>query len=67
MNEKLMSRKLWAAIGGVLLVFATEWFGLSPELSAQFIDAIVVIVPSYLAGQGLVDAIGAYDPAGKKK
>jgi len=67
MNDKLMSRKLWTAVGGLLLVFATEWLGLSPELSTQIIDAVVVIVPSYLAGQGLVDAIGAYDPNGKKK
>ena len=64
MNEKLTSRKLWVALGGVLAVVLTEWIGISAEASASIIDAITVIVPSYLAGQGIVDALGAL---GKKK
>jgi len=64
MNEKLTSRKLWVAIGGVFIVVLTEWLGLSVEASTSIIDAIIIIVPSYLAGQGIVDALGAL---GKKK
>tara|TARA_Y100000034_G_C6535449_1_gene230821 strand:+ start:75 stop:278 length:204 start_codon:yes stop_codon:yes gene_type:complete len=66
MSDKLKSRKLWTAIGGLLVVVATEWLGLGVEMSTQVIDAVIVIVPSYLAGQGIVDAIAAYDPNGKK-
>ncbi len=64
MNEKLASRKLWVALGGVFAVVLTEWMGISAEASASIIDTITVIVPSYLAGQGIVDALGAL---GKKK
>tara|TARA_B100000287_G_C20535144_1_gene742432 strand:- start:830 stop:1030 length:201 start_codon:yes stop_codon:yes gene_type:complete len=66
MKEKLSSRKLWVAIGGLLTVIATDWMGLTPEASEQIIGAVVVIVPSYLGGQGIVDALGALS-AGKKK
>ena len=66
MKEKLSSRKLWVAIGGLLTVIATDWIGISPEASQQIIDAVVIIVPSYLGGQGIVDALGALS-AGKKK
>ena len=51
---------------GFAVVVATEWLGLGVEMSTQVIDAVIVIVPSYLAGQGIVDAIAAYDPNGKK-
>jgi hypothetical protein len=64
MNDKLASRKLWVALGGVFAVVLTEWMGISAEASASIIDTITVIVPSYLAGQGIVDALGAF---GKKK
>ncbi|MBC8410399.1 MAG: hypothetical protein H8E12_17005 [Rhodobacteraceae bacterium] len=67
MSDKLKSRKLWVALGGVLVVIATEWLGLPAAMSQQIVDSIIVIIPSYLAGQGLVDAIGAYNPNGKKK
>ena len=66
MKEKLSSRKLWVAIGGLLTVIATDWMGLTPEAAEQIIGAVVVIVPSYLGGQGIVDALGALS-AGKKK
>ena len=60
MKEKLKSRKLWMAIGGILLVMATEWLKINPDLADKLIGAIVVIVPSYLAGQGIVDAVKEY-------
>ena len=60
MKEKLKSRKLWVAIGGVLTVLATEWANISPEMAEQIIGAVVVIVPSYVAGQGIVDAMKEY-------
>jgi hypothetical protein len=65
MKEKLKSRKLWMAIGGLLTVAATEWLNLSPELSENLISAVVIIVPAYIGGQGIVDAMKEY--AAKKK
>ena len=65
MKEKLKSRKLWMAVGGLLTVAATEWLNLSPELTSNIVSAVVIIVPSYLAGQGLVDCFKEY--AAKKK
>jgi hypothetical protein len=66
MKEKLSSRKLWVAIGGLLTVLATDFMGFTPEFAEQVIGAVVIIVPSYLGGQGIVDALGALS-AGKKK
>ena len=60
MKDKLKSRKLWVAIGGVLTVLATEWAGVSPERSEQIIGAVIVIVPAYIGGQGIVDAVKEY-------
>lgn len=65
MKEKLKSRKLWVAIGGVLAVMATDWANLSPELAEQVIGAITVIVPAYIGGQGIVDAVKEYMAAYK--
>ena len=65
MKEKLESRKLWMAIGGLLAVMATEWLNLSPEVAEQVIGAVVIIVPAYIGGQGIVDAMKEY--AAKKK
>jgi len=65
MKEKLKSRKLWMAIGGLLTVMATEWFNLSPELSEQVIGAVIIIVPAYVGSQSIVDAMKEY--AAKKK
>ncbi len=65
MKEKLKSRKLWMAIGGLLTVAATEWLNLSPELSENLISAVVIIVPAYIGGQSIVDALKEY--ATKKK
>jgi putative flippase GtrA len=60
MKEKLKSRKLWMAIGGLLTVVATEWLNLSPEVANQVIGAVVIIVPSYIGGQSIVDALKEY-------
>ena len=60
MKEKLKARKLWMAIGGLLTVMATEWLNLSPELSEQVIGAVIIIVPAYIGGQGIVDAMKEY-------
>lgn len=48
------------AIGGLLIVVCTEWFNLSPEVSENIIGAIVIIVPSYIGGQSIVDALKEY-------
>ncbi len=60
MKDKLKSRKLWMAIGGLLTVMATEWANLSPELAEQLISAVVIIVPAYIGGQSIVDALKEY-------
>lgn len=60
MKEKLKSRKLWMAIGGLLTVAATEWLNLSPELTEQVVSAVIIIVPAYIGGQGIVDAMKEY-------
>lgn len=65
-KTKLASRKLWVAIGGLLAVFATEWAGLEPAMAEKIIQAICIIVPSYVAGQGVVDAVLAYAKKGDK-
>ena len=65
MKEKLKSRKLWMAIGGLLIVLATEWLNLSPDVAEKVIGAVVIIVPAYIGGQGIVDAMKEY--AAKKK
>ena len=60
MKEKLKSRKLWMAIGGLLVVMATEWLNVSPEVADKLIGAVIVIVPAYIGGQGLVDCFQEY-------
>jgi|TARA_Y100000310_G_scaffold344063_1_gene454892 VIT1/CCC1 family predicted Fe2+/Mn2+ transporter len=65
MKNKLKSRKLWVAIGGLLAVMSTEWLKVNAELADKIIGAIVVIVPAYIGGQGIVDAMKEY--AAKRK
>ena len=65
MKEKLKSRKLWVALGGLLRGVATDWLNLSPEVAERVIGAVVIIVPAYIGGQGIVDAMKEY--AAKKK
>jgi hypothetical protein len=59
-KEKLVSRKLWVALGGVFSVLIVDWAGLDPAMAQNLVGAITTIVPSYIAGQGVVDAMGAY-------
>ena len=59
-KTKIVSRKLWVAIGGLLTVAATEWLNLSPELTEQIVSAVIIIVPAYIGGQGIVDAMKEY-------
>ena len=56
MKNKLKSRKLWMAVGGVLIVMLTDWLGLSPETSEGIVTAVVTILVAYLGGQSIVDA-----------
>ena len=65
MKDKLKSRKLWMAIGGLLIVMATEWLNVSPEVAEKLIGAVIIIVPAYIGGQSVVDALKEY--AAKKK
>ena len=60
MKDKLKSRKLWMAIGGLLTVIATEWMNLSPTVTENVIGAVIIIVPSYIGGQSIVDALKEY-------
>tara|TARA_R110000824_G_scaffold77233_6_gene195404 strand:- start:9016 stop:9225 length:210 start_codon:yes stop_codon:yes gene_type:complete len=54
--ERLKSRKLWVAVGGVIAVMLTDWLKLSPEMSEGIVTALVTIVVAYLGGQSIVDA-----------
>ena len=65
MKDKLKSRKLWMAIGGLLTVLATEWLNLSPEVAENGIGAVIIIVPSYIGGQSIVDALKEYSAKDK--
>lgn len=53
------------AIGGLLTVMATEWMNLSPTVTENVIGAVIIIVPSYIGGQSIVDALKEY--SSKKK
>lgn len=55
MKNKLKSRKLWVAVGGVITVMLTEWLDLSPETSESITKALVTIIVAYLGGQSIVD------------
>ena len=65
MRDKLKSRKLWMAIGGVAAVVLTEWLNLAPDTSEAIVTALVTIVVAYIGGQSVVDALKEY--ASKKK
>ena len=47
------------------MVMATEWANIKPEMAEKIIAAIVIIVPSYIGGQGLVDAVKEYVASSK--
>ena len=60
LKTKLTSRKLWMAIGGLLTVASTEWLNLSPALTEQIVGAVMIIIPAYIGGQSIVDALKEY-------
>lgn len=59
-KSKWASRKLWMAISGLLIVLATEWLGVDSNTAEQIISAVCVIVPAFIGGQSIVDAIAEY-------
>jgi hypothetical protein len=66
--ERLKSRKLWVAVGGVAAVILTEWLNLSPDTSDGIVTALVTIIVAYVGGQSLVDAAkGLLNGKGKEK
>jgi len=52
---KWLSRKLFAAVGSVLLVVLTN-VGLPEDVAAKITDALIYIAGAYLIGQGATDA-----------
>lgn len=59
-ESKLASRKLWVAIGGLLTVIAVELLGIDTVSAEHIVGAVIFIVPAYIGGQGIVDAVKAY-------
>jgi hypothetical protein len=60
MNSKWTSRKLWAAIGGLACVIAVEFLGVGEDVAQNIVNTVTYIVPAYIGGQGIVDALAAY-------
>lgn len=60
--QKLMSRKLWAALVGVIVGLAAA-FGITENDYAQVVGVVgsVVSVVSYIFGEAKVDAAHAQD------
>ena len=52
MIKKLNSRKLWAALTGVVITF----FGDSLNLPPDSTQLIITILTGYIVGQGIADA-----------
>ncbi|MDK9700606.1 MAG: hypothetical protein OEM52_10720 [bacterium] len=55
MLKKWLSRKLLATLAAILTSVLVNQIGLPPETAQQIVDAIMVIVSSYLLGQSAVD------------
>lgn len=55
MIKKWLSRKLVATLTAVLTAILVNQLGLDPVIAKQIIDAIMVIVSSYVLGQSAVD------------
>ena len=53
MNNKLMSRKLWVAIAGVVAILITNYTGRT--LSTEQLIALISPVVAYILGQSVVD------------
>ena len=59
MLEKLKSRKLIMAVVGLVVVLATELFGVDAAQAASISDSVINLIMAYINGQGAVDAAGA--------
>lgn len=59
-KQRLSSRKLWTAIGGLLTIILTDWSGMDPGLAQWIIGSIAAMVAAYISGQGVVDAVLAF-------
>ena len=59
MLQKWLSRKLLATLGAVITAILVNQIGLPAEIAKQIVDAIVVVVSSYVLGQSAVDVAGA--------
>ena len=55
--EKLKSRKLFMAIGGVLIILVNDVLGIN--IDPVTLHQIVVVIVGYLLGQGAVDVAKA--------
>ena len=66
-KQKLTSRKLWAAVVGVIVGLAAA-FGIGENEYAQIVGIVgsVVSVVSYILGEAQVDAAGAANAADKE-
>ena len=53
MKEKLQSRKLWIAIGGVISILILEFSGVA--VAPEAIAGLAAILATYVFGQSLVD------------
>ena len=53
--KKWLSRKLLATVGAMLMAVLVNQLGLPPEVAQHIVDALIVIVSSYLLGQSAVD------------
>ena len=55
MWQKWLSRKLLATFASILTAILIHQLGFAPETAQQIVEAVMVIVSSYLLGQSAVD------------
>ncbi len=55
MLAKWFSRKLLASLAAIISAILVNQIGLPPDTAKQIVDAIMVIVSSYVVGQSAVD------------
>jgi hypothetical protein len=54
--SKFASRKLWVAVGSVIVVIVAQ-LGFPEAAAQQIVDALIPVIVVYLGGQSIVDAI----------
>ncbi|MCX7835947.1 MAG: hypothetical protein N2450_07775 [bacterium] len=57
MWKKWLSRKLLMTLAGLLTTVFIQYLGLTPEAAKEMVEAIMVILSSYLLGQSAVDIV----------